>query len=90
VQETVAIEPELPINDIDVIQALVLGGQGVALLPIYRCRLDCGEDTFVRVLPQWQAKTDPISLVYPRQRFVPKRVRVFLDLAKRELSRRLD
>ncbi|HRK84307.1 LysR family transcriptional regulator [Alcaligenes sp. SDU_A2] len=73
-------------NDISLIQKLALAGDGVALLPLYLCRTACADNKLVRVLPDWHAKIDPIHLVYPQQRFMPPRLRVFIDLALNELE----
>ncbi|CAG0960415.1 HTH-type transcriptional regulator PgrR [Methylophilaceae bacterium] len=72
-------------NSIGVIRAMVLANQGVGLLPTYLCRPEVTGDELVRVLPEWYAKDDPIHLVYPGQRFLPLKLRSFLDLAVIEL-----
>lgn len=78
------------VNDIRLISAMVLAGEGVALLPTYLCRPACDEGKLVHVLPEWHARLDPIHIVYPQQRFVPHRVRVFVELAAQELRRALE
>jgi hypothetical protein len=37
-----------------------------------------------RVLPEWHARADPIHLVYPWQRFVPPKLRAFIDVVSDE------
>jgi DNA-binding transcriptional LysR family regulator len=74
------------VNDAGVIRSLVLAGDGVALLPTYFCRLEQDQGRLIRVLPDWHAKQDPLNLVYPRQRFVPPKLRAFLDIAAEELQ----
>jgi DNA-binding transcriptional LysR family regulator len=73
------------VNDIRVIRRLALSGEGIALLPTFLCRGDCQAGRLVRVLREWQARADPLYLVYPRQRFVPPKLRAFIDLASEEL-----
>ncbi len=63
---------------------------GVTLLPTYLCRADCQGGLLTRVLPEWQARADPVYLVYPRQRFVPPKLRAFVDLASAELRGRFE
>jgi DNA-binding transcriptional LysR family regulator len=82
---TVPMSRQVMINDIGIIRSMALAGEGVALLPTYLCRRDCDEGKLVRVLPEWYAKADPIHIVYPRQRFMPPKLRVFIDLASKEL-----
>jgi DNA-binding transcriptional LysR family regulator len=38
-----------------------------------------GQGQLVPLLPGWHARTDPIHLVYPGQRFVPAKLRHFID-----------
>lgn len=66
-------------NDMRLIRQLAIDGQGVALLPDYVCRREVGQGQLVPLLPGWHARTDPIHLVYPGQRFVPAKLRHFID-----------
>lgn len=74
-------------NDIGVIRSMALAGEGVTLLPTYLCQQACDEGKLKRVLPRWHAKADPVHILYPRQKFVPPRLRAFLDIATVELNR---
>lgn len=82
---TVPMSGQVMVNDLRVVSALVLAGEGVALLPTFLCREACDDGRLTRVLPGWHAKADPIHIVYPRQRFMPPKLRVFVDLASEEL-----
>ena len=86
---TVSLSGEVLINDIRVIRSMVLAGEGVGLLPLYLCRNECETGALVHVLNEWHAKSDPIHLVYPRQRFIPPKLRAFVDLAGPLLSQHL-
>lgn len=66
-------------NDMRLIRRLALDAQGVALLPDYVCRREVDHGQLVPLLPGWHARTDPIHLVYPGQRFVPAKLRHFID-----------
>lgn len=81
----VPMSAKVMINDVGVVRAMALAGAGVALLPWYLCREECAKGSLVRVLPNWHAKSDPIHIVYPRQRFVPPKLRAFVDMAADEL-----
>lgn len=83
---TVPMEGNLIVNDLGVIRLMTLHGQGIGLLPTYICREDIVAGRLVRVLPKWEARADPVHLVYPRQRFVPPKLRAFLDTAAEELG----
>jgi DNA-binding transcriptional LysR family regulator len=73
------------VNDIRVVRSMTLAGEGVALLPVCLCREACAEKLLVPVLPEWHSRSGPIHLVYPHQRFIPPKLRVFVDLAVPEL-----
>lgn len=72
-------------NNICVVKAMAENEQGVALLPTFTCKQSITSGKLVRVLPDWQGKADPIHLVYPQQRFMPPKLRVFIDLAQEKI-----
>ena len=74
------------LNDLGVIRLMTLRGHGVGLLPTYVCREDVQARKLIWVLPPWQARADPVHLVYPRQRFVPAKLRAFIEIAASELG----
>ena len=74
----------------DSLDAMAVADIGVALLPAFLCGEELKAGQLVRVLPEWQARADPIHLVYPRQRFVPPKLRVFVELAAEVLREALD
>ena len=78
---TVPLPRDLLANEINFAKALALAGKGVALLPSYVCHGEIRSGRLVRVLPEWRARTDPVHLVYPGQKFVAPKVRAFVDMA---------
>lgn len=87
---TIPLPGQVMVNDVRVIRSMALAGEGIALLPTYLCRQDCAAGNLVRILPEWHAKSDPIHIVYPRQRFMPTRLRAFVDLVSQELQKWLE
>ncbi len=83
--QVVPMPGEIMVNDIGVLRAMALAGDGVVLLPLYLCRAECMQGELTQVLNGWHAKADPIHIVYPRQRFIPPKLRAFVDLASAEL-----
>lgn len=73
-------------NSIGIVRHMTLNGQGVALLPTYFCKPGLITGELKPVLPAWQAQQDAVHLVYPRQRFMPPKLRAFIDIAQRELG----
>lgn len=82
---TIPLSGRTMANNIGVVRSMVANGQGVALLPTFICKPGLATGDLVRVLPDWQGRADPVHLVYPRQRFMPPKLRAFIDLAQAEL-----
>lgn len=73
-------------NHAAVVRTLAAGGEGIALLPTFLCRKEFEEGRLVPVLPGWVGGMDPVNLIYPAQRFVAAKIRVFVDFAARALG----
>lgn len=86
----IPMERKIVVNDLDVIRSMAIAGDGVALLPTYACLDDFRAGKLVRVLPKWYARADPVHLVFPQQKFIPSKLRIFIDIATLELRRWLD
>lgn len=86
-QVRVPMAGQLVVNDLGLIRQMVLAGRGIGLLPTYICRADLDSGRLARVLPRWQARADPVHLLYPRQPFIVPRLRAFMDVAAGELRR---
>lgn len=54
-------------------------GHGIGLLPFNYCNelIDSGE--LVRILPEWASPKIPVHVLYPTRKFIPAKLRVFLD-----------
>lgn len=76
-------------NSIGVVKSMTESGHGVAMLPTFICKQGLASGNLVHVLPSWQGKADPVHLVYPQQRFMPPKLRAFLDLAQQHLKPQL-
>lgn len=87
---TLPLSGAVMVNDLGVIHAMALAGEGIALLPRHLGTQGHAAGTLVRVLPGWHGKTDPVHLVHPRQRFLSPRLRGFIDLAAQVLGKELE
>jgi len=70
------------------IRAAAAAGQGLTLLPIFACSGPERRD-LQRVLPEYATVGEPLQLVYPTARFLPKRVVLLRDQLLKELPPRL-
>jgi DNA-binding transcriptional LysR family regulator len=75
----VSSKPTLSVNDLDVLQDAVVGGVGIAMLPTHRCADDLREGRLERVLPDWDAPSQPIHTLYPSGRHLSPKVKAMLD-----------
>ncbi len=83
---TVPLASQIVTNHTEAVRAFAVSGEGVALLPAFFCRNEFKAGKLVRILPDWAGETDPVSLVYPAQRFVAAKTRAFLDFATKPLA----
>jgi DNA-binding transcriptional LysR family regulator len=62
-------------------------GLGLVQIPHFHAAQDLAQGTLVQVLSAWPPRPVPVSLLYPRNRQLSPRVRVFLDWAMRLFGR---
>lgn len=79
VEKKVDIIARYAANDVSTIQSCMLTGLGIAMLPEGPIKhlIDAGE--VVRILPDWQLKSDDLRLYYPSRIHLPSKVRAFID-----------
>jgi DNA-binding transcriptional LysR family regulator len=56
-------------------------GMGIALLPAFFVAADIAENKLVHLLPEWSTAPNQVRLVFPQNRYMPRRVRAFIDVA---------
>lgn len=76
----------LTVNSGQAVRRAVLAGLGVALCPTFIVGQDLEEGRLVRVFRQLEGPKVPISIVYPSRRFVPLKLRAWIDHVARSWS----
>ena len=66
-------------SDFNTVYEFALRGHGIALLPQAYCVHAEKTKTLTRVLPAWTSGATPVYAVYPSRRFMPVRMKVFLE-----------
>jgi DNA-binding transcriptional LysR family regulator len=66
-------------RDFNSVGTFVLRGHGVGLLPSTYCDEALARGSLVRLLPKWTSPQIPVFAVYPTRKFMPSRLRVFLE-----------
>jgi DNA-binding transcriptional LysR family regulator len=82
----IPIESRVSVDEFPTLQALAEEGLGLALIPNMLVHEALASGRLVRVLADWRGDTNPMSLVYPAQRYQQPKVRVFVDECARALK----
>lgn len=80
--ETVSLRPAGPLstNSSEVLREAVIAGTGIAMRSTWDIGAELARGELVHVLPQWRASRHiGLHAVYPSRRFLPVKVRLFID-----------
>jgi DNA-binding transcriptional LysR family regulator len=66
-------------SDFNTVNEFALRGLGIALLPQVFCVNAIKDKRLVRVLPQWGSALAPVHAIYPSRKFMPARLKIFLQ-----------
>ncbi|MGR6861123.1 LysR family transcriptional regulator [Aliivibrio salmonicida] len=69
----------LKVNTITACKSACLSGLGIASLPEFICREHIKNGELIQILPDWDLPKAAISLVFPQNKLLPKRLRAFID-----------
>jgi len=67
------------VNNGDVLRKVALAGRGITLLPSFLIRDDILAGDLVHILPEWAAPQASLYALYPPNRYLAAKVRVFID-----------
>ena len=79
VVEQIAIRPRLQSNDGQALRHWALEGHGIALLPAFLIGDDLDQTQLVELLPDWRAPSVDITAVYPDNKHISAKVKLFVD-----------
>ena len=83
--ETLRVEPCLRVNNAEAMRAAALAGIGIAPLPVWCVADELAHDALRVVLPEWRLPTSRVYAAYSSARYLPARVRLFIDFLAAEL-----
>lgn len=83
---TVNVNALFTVNDFDFLDAAVLAGLGVAMVPVFRCIEPLRQKRLVRLLPEWCSPHIPLQAVYPSTRHLSPKVKAFLDHLRERMN----
>ena len=85
--ETLRFRPRLVANDLAPIYQAVLAGLGIGLLPEFLCQPELTRGGLVKVLLHWSSKPVSINAIYPSRKYLPKKVKVFLEFLEKKIRK---
>jgi len=83
---SVEVDGPLSVTGTESLRDGVLLGLGLAQMPVFHVARDLAAGRVVRVLPDHPVPPVPISVLYPRNRQLSPRVRLFLDWIARQFA----
>lgn len=87
---TVKHSPRLISDDVLMLRAAAVAGQGVVALPGFLCVEQIARGELVVVLPEWSLPAMDVHAVYPSRQGQPPAVRSFIEFVAPRISQRLD
>jgi len=86
VRRTVALPATLSVSGTDTLRVAALRGLGIIQVPRYSVRDDMERGDLVELLPDTLPSPTPVHVLYPRNRHLSLRVRVFIDWVAAEYA----
>lgn len=83
----IELTPRLVADDMQLLKAAALAGQGITLLPVYWAREELRDGRLQRVLPEWRTPLGNMHCVYPSRAGMSSAVRAFIDTLAVEMPR---
>jgi DNA-binding transcriptional LysR family regulator len=83
--DDVTVKPRLVVNTTDGAAEAAASGFGLAFLVSYQVENDLRANRLQRVLPDFEPPPIPIHIVHPTGRYLPSKVRLFVDHLVTEL-----
>lgn len=72
---------QMTVNEVESLVIAAVAGLGIAQLPAFLARRYLEDGRLARVLPEWRSEPVPIYIVYPPNRHLSRKLRVFVDWA---------
>jgi DNA-binding transcriptional LysR family regulator len=88
-ETTVAVQPRLIVSNVEAACDAARAGIGIARVFSHHVAAPIEAGTLVTVLEDFETKPLPVSLLYAAGRFLPIKVRAFLDFAMPRLKREI-
>jgi DNA-binding transcriptional LysR family regulator len=74
------VSGNLRVDDSMTVKKLVMDGAGITSLPSFTIREEVAEGKLVVLLEDYEVGSMPVYVVFPEKKYMPPKVRVFLDM----------
>jgi DNA-binding transcriptional LysR family regulator len=75
----IEVEPGVVVPEPDVLETMLLAGAGIGRVPDFHAGDAIKDGRLVRILPEFQGRMLDAHALYPSQRSLSAKVRVFID-----------
>jgi DNA-binding transcriptional LysR family regulator len=82
----VRMHAQLAVNSTAAQRALLLAGAGVSVMVDFTAEAEIADGKLVRILPEWSLPVGNVHAVYPPGRYLPARVKYFMDFFQSWIS----
>ena len=79
------LKTSVKVDDMELLKELAINAKGIASLPDFICSEDVKKGRLLRVLPSFTSEQYHYYFLYPSAKFLPQRVRSFIDMARKSL-----
>jgi DNA-binding transcriptional LysR family regulator len=84
--QTVSINSNIAVNSPRSVRALAIAGAGIALVPRFIVQDALNQGLLVEVLPEYETVGFGMFAIYPHRRYLPQKVRCFIDFLTEQFS----
>jgi DNA-binding transcriptional LysR family regulator len=84
--QKISLKPAIFCNTAAFAHQCVLAGLGISMFSSYIARHDLASGRLVRLLPDFELTDHELFMVYPNRRFLPFKVRAFIDFLAEEVQ----
>ncbi|ELR64802.1 Transcriptional regulator, LysR family [Photobacterium marinum] len=75
------------VDSADAIRDATLAGNGIGYLATYLLKNEFREGRLIRLIPDWEPNQHmPLYAIYPRHKFLPAKVKVFIDFVREHIG----
>ena len=78
-ERTISVSGRASANSVTAIRALVMGGVGLHLGPVWAFERELADGSAVAILRDWTTPAFPVHALYTQSAFVPAKTRMFID-----------